>query len=252
MGVVPDVQIPSRDGALPGYLAVPSEDPPWPAVVLIHDVVGMSRDLRRQADWLAGEGFLAVAPDLFHWSGHARCLVASARDFLRRRGRVFDDLQAARSWIAGDERCTGRVGVLGFCFGGGFAALLAADPEYSASSVNYGLVPRDAVQMLADACPIVGTFGSQDRAFAGSARRLQMLADEPNSPHETTVYPDAGHAFLNDHDPADIPLLLRIGDLVGAGATYRPDAATQARQRIVAFLHRHLDDGDGQAGVTRA
>lgn len=245
-GPVPDVVIPAPAGPLPAYLAAPAAPGSHPAVVLAHDVVGMTADLRRQADWLADNGFMALAPDLFHWSGHARCLLASMRDVLRRRGRAFDDLEAARGWVAADERCTGRVGVVGFCFGGGFAVLLAADPRYDASSVNYGLVPRDAERLLADACPIVGSFGADDRSTAASARRLQTLASQPGSLHEVTVYPGAGHAFLNDHDRDEVPLLLRLGDLVRPGeSTYRPEAAAAARAAIVAFLHTHLDDPAG-------
>ena len=77
-----DVQIPTGRGPMPAYVASPEGSGPFPGVVLVHDVVGMSADRRRQAEWLAGEGFVAVAPDLFHWSGHARCLIATARDFV--------------------------------------------------------------------------------------------------------------------------------------------------------------------------
>jgi carboxymethylenebutenolidase len=71
---------------MPAYLAVPAGGRVWPSVVVIHDALGMSADVRNQADWLASEGYLALARDLYHWGRRITCMIAFIREI-----REMDD-----------------------------------------------------------------------------------------------------------------------------------------------------------------
>jgi len=115
---MPDVTIPCKWRDLPSYVATPSSSGPWPGVVVIHDAGGPKPDTRNHADWLAREGFLAAAPDLFHWGGTIRCLRQIARDFSERKGRSYDEIEAVRLWLTQQEGCSGKIGIIGFCIGG--------------------------------------------------------------------------------------------------------------------------------------
>ncbi len=237
------IELPGARGTAMGvYVAEPASDGPWPGVVVISDALGMTTDLRRQADWLAGEGFLAAAPDLYYWGGRLRCLFATMRQATAREGAVFEDFQRVRDWLAGLPDCTGSVGVIGFCIGGGFALMLAGSGDYEASSVNYGMVPDSALTDLADACPIVGSYGGRDRTLRDAPARLEEALATNDIPHDIEVYPDAGHGFLNDHPRGVMPLWALISGSFAA-TRYHDASAADARRRIIAFFDEHLRAG---------
>jgi carboxymethylenebutenolidase len=217
------VSTPVRTGDRPG---------PWPGVVVVHDVFGMTDDVREQADWLAAAGYLAAVPDLYGGKGVLRCVKGAFAQLSAQRGPMFDRLDAARRDLAGSPDCTGTVGVIGYCMGGGFALLLAGRPGWSAASVNYGEVPDNVAEVLADGCPVVASYGGRDRSLPGAAAKLKAAA--PSA--DVKEYPDAGHSFLNRLAVAS-PLVpvMRV-----AGVGYHHPSAADAKRRILSFFDTHL------------
>jgi carboxymethylenebutenolidase len=235
------VTVPGPRGELTAYLARPDGPGPHPAVVVIHDAMGLRPDTRNQADWLAAHGYLAVAPDLFgEGRTIARCLRDAIRDYATWEGAVFDDIEAVRDWARSRADASGRVGVIGYCFGGGFALMLAP-PErgFDAVSSNYGQLPRELDGFFAGACPVVASFGGRDRTLRGAAVRLERALEDAGVVHDVAEYPSAGHGFLNDHGPGEVPALFV---LMGAmlPTAYDPVAAEDARARILRFFDEHL------------
>ena len=224
----------SPHGEMRAHLARPEGDGPSPGVVLVHDAFGTTRDFRRHADRFAANGYVALAPDLYSWGGRIGCIRATFAALSVGRGRAFDDIDAARAWLAAREDCTGRIGVIGYCMGGGFALLLATPAHgFGASSVNYGQVPKDAETILAGACPIVGSFGGRDRPLRGSATRLDRTLTTLGIDHDVKEYPEAGHSFMNDYGRA-----MALFKVMGLG--YDAGASEDAWRRILAFFGRHL------------
>jgi carboxymethylenebutenolidase len=238
-GTMTNVSVRTPRGEMPSYLSKPPGAGPWPGVTVIHDAAGVTRDLHSQADWLASEGFLALAPDLFYRGRRWRCLFAAIRD----PAHPLPDLDATRAWLAARDDCTGKTGVIGFCMGGGLALMLAADHDFSVASVNYGGLTPNSERALPRACPIVASYGAKDR-WPGVHKVpgiLEPALTAAGIDHDIKVYPDAGHGFLNDHDPRDLSVLDKvIAKLVVAG--YHEPSSRDAHHRIAAFFRTHLTD----------
>lgn len=233
------ITLPGARGAMPVYTAAPDDAGPVPGVLVVSDALGMTTDLRHQVDWLAAEGFLAAAPDLFYWGARLRCMFSTVRQAMSGNGSIYEDFATVRSWLTEHPRSSGRVGVIGFCLGGGFALLLATRGEYDAASSNYGGLTKEALAGLARACPIVGSYGERDRSLRREPEQIAAVLGEHSIPFDIKVYAGAGHSFMNDHIDSETPLWsVVMGKLVGAG--YHERSANDARSRIVDFFNEHL------------
>jgi carboxymethylenebutenolidase len=233
----------SLDGgsSMRALLALPEGEPPeggWPALLAIHDIVGFSNDIRRIARRFAASGYAALAPALFDGAGPpVLCVVRTFRDYQRRDGPAFARLEAAQRHLAGLPEVNGdRIGVTGFCLGGGFAIFYAARGGVQVCAPYYGDTPKAASE-LRRVCPVVAGFGELDRSFAVQGERLALHLQELDVPHDVKIYPGVGHSYMNDHGSPLMEALSRRTPLHGG---YDEAAAEDSWERMLAFFAEHL------------
>ncbi|MGQ0849028.1 MAG: dienelactone hydrolase family protein [Actinomycetota bacterium] len=218
---------------IPGYLAAPSDGPPWPGIVVLHQAFGLDDDIRRITDRLATMGYLAVAPDLLA-DRPLRCLARIFADIRRGWGTNVEQVAAVTDWLKGRADCTGVVGVIGFCLGGGLAYLLGCSGAVKVTASNYGKAPPP--HMLARSCPVVASYGGRDRVYGAQAAEVVRTLLHSDIDHDVKVYPGVGHGFLNHDDGGLVASLGRPFLATG----YDREAAEDAWGRIAEFFARYL------------
>ena len=213
-------------GAATGYLARPAESEGAPGMIVIHEWWGLNENIESMARQLAGEGYLALAVDLY--SGE----VASDRDGARSLmqaamgapERLRENLRQAHAFLTAQG--APRVGSIGWCFGGGWSlgAALALPGELDAAVIYYGRVITEREQLATLTTPILGHFGSEDGGIPiDGVREFEKLLAELGKDARIHVYEGAEHAFANP-----------------SGTRYNAEAAEQAWQRTLAFLDLRL------------
>ncbi len=235
----------ARGRTLPAILALPDADGPRPGVVVIHDILGLSRDTRRHCRRFAEAGYVALAPDLYG-GGSSGCVVRTLLSSLRGRGAGYSAIAAARRQLAQHPRVQAdRIGVIGFCMGGGFALLSAARDRYAVAAPFYGPVPS-RTEALEGICPVIAGFGGRDRIFRG-ARRLSRHLEALRVPHEVMLHESAGHSFMNDHRGP----LFSAGRYTPLRAAYDAEVEAESWARVLAFFERHLGARDASERRSR-
>lgn len=223
-----------------GYVAAPSnpdsvlnahgKDPSsarLPGLVVIHEWWGLNDNVRTAARRLAGQGYRALAVDVYQ--GAVANSADSARALMQRamgqQEQVTANLQAAHDYLR-SEADAPRVAVMGWCFGGGrtFDAVAAAPTQYDAAVAYYGNPQSMTTEVLDETtAPLLAHFGRKDQAVSPEdAKEFQSRFEEAGTEGAIHFY-DAGHAFANP-----------------SGDSYEPEAAEQAWSRTTDFLQRHL------------
>jgi carboxymethylenebutenolidase len=229
-----DVKIHTDGGALRAFLSEPEGTNLAPGVIVLHEILGLNDDIRGYCRRFSAEGYLALAPDLFSSGARWRCLLSTFRALGQGDGQAFRDIQASRDFLADLPRCTGAVGIIGFCMGGGFALLMAPSGGFAVTASSYGRVPDDPHSLLAGACPVVGSYGARDWTERGHAGRLERALTDLGVPHDVREYPEASHSFMNEHHGA----WRLFGRITGFG--YHGPSAEDAWQRVLAAFGKYL------------
>lgn len=224
----PDIELAVNGRKTRGYLSIPAGSGPWPGVVVIQEWWGLNDNIRDMTDRFAREGFVALAPDLYY--GETAYEPDDARK-LAMSLQYPDALQVIQSavnhLIDADNVAPKKIGVVGFCMGGGLAWHGAAKLEGIGAAVPcYGGGPDMTVEEAAGIrVPVLAIYGELDQGVSPEvARRRAALMDEAGVRHETVIYDGAGHAFMNEQRPA----------------AYHPDAAEAAWKRILDHFRETL------------
>ena len=183
-----------------GYLTVPSTPGKKPAVIVIQEWWGVNDWVRQQADRFSQQGYVALAVDLYR--GKVTTSMEEAHELSRGlpEDRAIADLKAAVDYLSQrDDVDPQRIGVIGWCLGGGYALTLAtADPRVKATVVNYGHLVTESENITKISGPILGNFGGADRGIpAEDVRKFGAELTKYGKLGDIKIYDGAGHAFMN-------------------------------------------------------
>jgi len=217
---------PEGAGEMKGLLAHPATGTAFPAVLVIHENRGLNPYIEDVARRLAIEGFLALAPDALTPLGGYPGNDDEGRNLQRQRDRegMTQDFIAAAKLLDTHERSTGKVGVVGFCFGGGMVNQLAVRiPNVIDAGVPfYGRQPTTA-DVAKITAPLLIQNAELDRRILAGAAAFEQALENNNVPFESHIYPDVNHGFHNDTTPR-----------------YDESAADLAWKRTIAWFKKYL------------
>jgi len=225
------VSFPSNGDTASGYLALP-ESGSGPGLLVVQEWWGLVPQIKRVCDRLAAEGFVALAPDLYHGEHAEHTEMDKAGELMQSLppDRAARDMAGAINFLLGHEAVRGdQVGVIGFCMGGALALLIAAlqGDKVGAVTPFYGAPLGDmAPDWSTLSAPVQGHFAEHDDFFPPTAtKELERQLRDMGKDVEFIVYPGTGHAFGNEDNP--------IG-------THNEEAAATAWDRATTFLKAKL------------
>jgi carboxymethylenebutenolidase len=230
-----EVKIPTRDGEMPAYRAMPAGRSGLGTVLVVQEIFGVHEHIRDVCRRLAKAGYLALAPELYARQGDPSRYAETAKLMSEIVAKVPDaqvmaDLDAAAAWAAGNGGDGGKLGITGFCWGGRVVWMYAAhNPRLKSGVAWYGPVARayhpgdkTALDVAASIKqPMLGLYGAADGGIPNDTveRMRAALKAAGNTASEIILYPDTPHAFHADYRPS-----------------YRKEAAEDGWKRLLAWF----------------
>ena len=194
-----DIAYLPSDPATRGYVSVPEGEGPFPAIILIHEWNGLAERVKQVADALADEGYVAFAADLYHGqTGSNRNENIALMQAVRADpDGMIANLDAAVAWVRDREDVTGRVGAVGWCFGGGVALSFGLDgADHEATAIFYGSLIEDPERLATLSHEVYGTFGELDSGIPESqVRAFAAALQQAGIENDIHVYEGVGHGF---------------------------------------------------------
>ena len=222
------VPVPRSNGerVMESFFVKPEGAGPLAGLVVIHEIFGLNDNIRAIATRIAEQGYAALAVDLFSNRNRAMCMLQLIHGMLIRplNNSTVADLHSTIAFLQKQPGVDpNRVGVVGFCMGGGFALQLAVTAQgLKAASAFYGAVPKP-LERFAESCPIMGSYPVRDFSAQG-ARELDAVLDRQSIPHDIKFYENTLHSFFNRPRTA-----------------IEEQAAHDAWHRLLAFFEAYLN-----------
>ena len=221
------VEYAGAGGPVRAYLAKPAgQAGALAGILVIHENRGLNAHIEDVARRAAVAGYLALAPDGLTFAGGAPQDQEAARDLFGRSDseRITADVIAGIPWLAGRPDCTGKVGSVGFCYGGGVSLLCSAREAATAAAVCFYGSPLTAEDVARVKVPLMMHYAGTDERINQSIPEFRQALDAHGVAYSLHMYPGTGHGFHND----------------SSQARYNAEAAKLAWQRTLAFFQNYL------------
>ncbi len=212
-----EVKIPTSDGEMPAYRAMPQKGKAFPVVLVVQEIFGVHEHIKDICRRLAKLGYLAIAPELYARQGDVS-KISDMKEVMKIVAKVPDaqvmsDLDVCVSWVEkSGQGNVSRLGITGFCWGGRIVWLYAAhSPKLKAGVAWYGrlvsatdeLHPKNPIDVVPELkAPVLGLYGGKDQSIPPETiEKMRAALKAASKPSEIVVYPDAGHGFNADYRP---------------------------------------------------